>query len=172
MFNEETSTVAVPCKYRLADIQCGDYRLVVTPGNKLNSDNTFSPDTVLVNIKTTLKENLFVRTTARRLQGVSQRASFSPLLRYHILTAVSDPHSTAVIASVGVLPVLMVYGQSSHNSHGRLTSSSSNTYDGRLDSQRVITRKRTSSVTEGAGGNCRLHHCTAQFSARLNASAV
>ena len=64
MFNGQTSTVAVPCKYRLADIQCGDYRLVVTPGSKLDSDNTFSPDTVLVNIKTTLKENLFVRTTA------------------------------------------------------------------------------------------------------------
>ena len=156
MFNGQTSTVAVPCKYRLADIQCGDYRLRVTPGNKLDSDNTFSPDTVLVNIKTTLKENLFVRTTARRLQRVSQRASFSPLLRYHILTAVSDPHSTAVIASVGVLPVLMVYGPSSHNSHGRLTSSTSNTYDGRLDSQSVITRQRTSSVTEGAGGNCSL----------------
>ena len=113
MFNGQTSTVAVPCKYRLADIQCGDYRLVVTPGNKLDSDNTFSPDTVLVNIKTTLKENLFVRTTARRLQKVSHRASFSPLLRYHILTAVSYPHSTAVIASVCVLRVLMVYGQSS-----------------------------------------------------------
>ena len=41
MFNGQTSTVAVPCKYRLADIQCGDYRLVVTPGNKLDSDNTF-----------------------------------------------------------------------------------------------------------------------------------
>ena len=174
MFNGKRSTVAVPCKYWLADIQCGDYQLVVTTGSKLDSGNTFSPDTVLVNIKTTLKENLFVRTTARRLQRVSQRASFSPLLRYHnfILTAVSDPHSTAVIASVGVLPVLMVYGQSSHNSHGRLTSSSSNMYDGRLDSQRVITRQRTSSLTEGAGGNCRLHHCTAQFSARLNASSV
>ena len=69
MFNGQTSTVAVPCKYRLADIQCGDYRLVVTPGNKLDSDNTFSPDTVLVNIKTTLKENLFVRTKARRCKG-------------------------------------------------------------------------------------------------------
>ena len=172
MFNRQTSTVAVPCKYRLADIQCGDYRLVVTPGNKLDSDNTFSPDTVLVNIKTTLKENLFVRTTARRLQKVSHRASFSPLLRYHILTAVSYPHSTAVIASVCVLRVLMVYGPSSENSHGRLTSSSSNTCDGRLDSQRVITRQRTSSVTEGAGGNCRHHRCTAQFSARLNVSTV
>ena len=113
MFNGQTSTVAVPCKYRLADIQCGDYKLVVTPGSKLDSDSTFSPDTVSVNIKTTLKENLFVRTTARRLQRVSQRASFSPLLRYHILTAVSYPHSTAVIASVCVLRVLMVYGQSS-----------------------------------------------------------
>ena len=172
MFNGQTSTVAVPCKYRLADIQCGDYRLVVTPGSKLDSGNTFSPDTVLVNIKTTLKGNLFVRTTARRLQRVSHRAPFSPLLRYHILTAVSYPHSTAVIASVCVLRVLMVYGPSSQNSYGRLTSSSSNTYDGRLDSQRVITRQRTSSLTEGAGGNCRLHHCTAQFSARLNASTV
>ena len=134
MFNGQTSTVAVPCKYRLADIKCGDYRLVVTPGSKLDSDNTFSPDTVLVNIKG-LKENLFVRTTARRLQKVSHQASFSPLLRYHILTAVSYPHSTAVITSVCVLRVLMVYGQSSQNSHGRLTSSSSNTYDGRLDFQ-------------------------------------
>ena len=172
MFNGKTSTVAVPCKYRLADIQCGDYRLVVTPGSKLDSNNTFSPDTVLVNIKTTHKENLFVRTTVSRLQRVSHRASFSPLLRYHILTAVSDPHSTAVIASVCLIRVLTVYGQSSHNSHGMLTSSSSNTYDGRLDSQRVITRQRTSSVTEGAGGNCRLHHCTAQFPARLNVSTV
>ena len=165
MFNGKTSTVAVPCKYRLADIKCGDYQLIVTPGSKLDSDNTFSPDTVLVNIKG-LKENLFVRTTARRLQRVSHRASFSPLLRYHILTAVSYPHSTAVIASVCVLRVLMVYGQSSQNSLVRLTGSSSNTYDGRLDSQRVITRQRTSSLTEGAGGNCRLHHCTAQFSTR------
>ena len=176
MFNGQTSTVAVPCKYRLADIQCGDYRLVVTAGSKLDSNNTFSTDTVWVKIvNTARKENLFVRTTARRLHKVSQRASFSPLLRYHILTAVSDPHSTAVIASVGVLPVLMVYGQSSHNSQGRLTSSSSNTYDGRLDSQRVITRQRTSSVTERAGGNCRLHRCTAQFSAKcklINVSTV
>ena len=93
MFNGKKSTVAVPCKYCLADIQCGDYELVVTPGSKLDSDNTFSPDTVLVNIKTTLKENLFVRTTARRLQRVSHRASFSSLLRYHILTVVSYPHS-------------------------------------------------------------------------------
>ena len=82
MFNGETSTVAVPCKYRLADIQCGDYQLVVTTGSKLDSVNTFSPDTVLVNVKTTLKENQFVRTTTRRLQRVSHRASFSPLLRY------------------------------------------------------------------------------------------
>ena len=166
MFNGQTSTVAVPCKYRLADIQCGDYQLIVTPGSKLDPDSTLSLDTVLVNING-LKENLFVGTTACRLQKVSHRASFSPLLRYHILTAVSYPQSTAVIASVCVLRVLMIYGQSSHNSHGRLTSSSSNTYDGRLDSQRVITRQRTSSLTEGAGGNCRLHHCTAQFSARL-----
>ena len=92
MFNGKTSTVAVPCKYRLADIKCGDYRLRVTTGSKLDSGNTFSPDTVLVNIKG-LKENLFVRTTARRLQRVSHRASFSSLLRYHILTVVSYPHS-------------------------------------------------------------------------------
>ena len=79
MFNGKKSTVAVPCKYWLADIQCGDYQLVVTTGIKLDSGNTFSPDTVLVNIKTTLKENPFVRTTARRLQRVSHRASFSPV---------------------------------------------------------------------------------------------
>ena len=114
MFNGQTSTVPVPCKYRLADIKCGDYRLRVTTGSHVDSDNTFSPDTVLVNIiNTTLKENLFVRTTASRLQRVSHRASFSPLLRYHILTAVSYPHSTAVIASVCVLRVLMVCEQSS-----------------------------------------------------------
>jgi len=114
MFNGQTSTVAVPCKYRLADIKCGDYQLVVTPESKLDSDNTFSPDTVFVNIvNTALKDNLFVGTTVCRLQRVSQRASFSPLLRYHILTAVSYPHSTAVIASVCVLRVLMIYGQSS-----------------------------------------------------------
>ena len=41
MFNGETSTVAVPCKYRLADIQCGDYHLRVTPGSQLDSNNTF-----------------------------------------------------------------------------------------------------------------------------------
>ena len=128
MFNGKKSTVAVPCKYCLADIHCGDYELVVTPGSKLDSDNTFSPDTVLVNIKTTLKENLFVRATARCLQRVNHRALFSPLLRYHILTVVSYPHSTAVIASVCVLRGLMVYGQSSLNSHGRLTSSSSDKF--------------------------------------------
>ena len=50
MFNGQTSTVAVPCKYQLADIQCGDYQLVVTPGSKLDSDNTFSLVTVSVKI--------------------------------------------------------------------------------------------------------------------------
>jgi len=99
MFNGQTSTVAVPCKYRLADIQCGDYTLVVTPGSKLDSNNTFSPDTVLVKIqKCGIKENLAVRTSSSRLQEVKHRVF---LLRDDtILPLVSYPRSTAMIASV------------------------------------------------------------------------
>ena len=77
MFNGQTSTVAVPCKYRLADIQCGDYKLVVTPGSQLDSSNTFSPDTVWVKIVNTAAANrkkLIVRTESTRLQKVSHRA--------------------------------------------------------------------------------------------------
>ena len=98
MFNGQTSTVAVPCKYRLADIQCGDYRLVVTPGSKLDSNNTFSPDTVWVKIKKSgLKEKLVVRTASSRLQKVKHRVF---LLRDGtILPIVSYPRSTAMIAS-------------------------------------------------------------------------
>ena len=77
MFNGQTSTVAVPCKYRLADIQCGDYKLVVTPGSQLDSNNTFSPDTVWVKIVNTAaanREKLTVRTESTRLQRVSHQA--------------------------------------------------------------------------------------------------
>ena len=92
MFNGQTSTVAVPCNYRLADIQCGDYQLRVTSGSKLDSNNTFSPDTVFVKIqKTGVAGSLFVRTTSSRLQRVSHLACL--LCDGAILTAVSHPHS-------------------------------------------------------------------------------
>ena len=92
MFNGQTSTVAVPCKYRLADIQCGDYQLRVTPGSKLDFDNTFSPDSVFVRIqKTGLAGYAWVRTTSRRLQRVSDLAFL--LCNGTILTAVSHRHS-------------------------------------------------------------------------------
>ena len=55
MFNGQTSIVAVPCKYRLADIQCGDYHLRVTPGS-LDSNNTFSPYRVFVKMQKTAYE--------------------------------------------------------------------------------------------------------------------
>ena len=91
MFNGQTSTVAVPCKYRLADIHCGDYQLRVTPGSKLDSNNTFSPDTVFVKIKKTgVAGGLLVLTTSRRLQKVSHLAFL--LCDGTILTAVSHPH--------------------------------------------------------------------------------
>ena len=97
MFNGQTSTVAVPCKYRLADIHCGDYQLVVTPGSKLDSNNTFSPDTVWVKIlKSGLEDKLTVRTSSSRLQKVKHRVcllcdgTFLPIVPY--------PHSTAMTA--------------------------------------------------------------------------
>ena len=87
MFNGQTSTVAVPCRYRLADIQCGDYHLMVTPGSKLDSNNTFSPDTVFVKMqKTGLSGYVWIRTTSRRLQKVSHLA-FCLLCDGAILTA-------------------------------------------------------------------------------------
>ena len=105
MFNGQTSTVAVPCKYRLADIQCGDYRLVVTPGSKLDSNNTFSPDTVWVKIKKSgLKEKLAVQTASSRLQKVKHRVFL--LLDDTILPIVSYPRSTTMIASVCVFLVV------------------------------------------------------------------
>ena len=94
MFNGQTSIVAVPCKYRLADIQCGDYHLRVTPGSQLDSNNTFSPDTVWVKIVNTAaanREKLIVRTASTRLRKVSHRAFL--LCDGTILTAVSHPHS-------------------------------------------------------------------------------
>ena len=92
MFNGKTTTVAVPCKYRLADIQCGDYQLRVTPGSQLDSSNTFSPDSVFVRMqKTGLAGYVWVRTTSRRLQKVSHLAFL--LCDGAILTAVSHPHS-------------------------------------------------------------------------------
>ena len=105
MFNGQTSTVAVPCKYRLADIQCGDYKLMVSPGSKLDSNNTFSPDTVWVKIKKSgLEEKLAVRTASSRLRKVKHRVF---LLRDdNILPIMSYPRSTAMIASVCVFLVV------------------------------------------------------------------
>ena len=91
MFNGQTSTVAVPCKYRLADIQCGDYQLRVTPGSKLDSNNTFSPNSVFARIqKTGLPGYAWVLTTSSRLQKVTHLAFL--LCDGTILTAVSHPH--------------------------------------------------------------------------------
>ena len=92
MFNGQGSTVSVPCKYRLADIQCGDYQLRVTPGSQLDSYNTFSPYSVFVKMqKTDLAGYVWVQTTSRRLQRVSYLAFL--LCDGAILTAVSHPHS-------------------------------------------------------------------------------
>ena len=102
MFNGQTSTVAVPCKYRLADIKCGDYQLVVTPRSKLDSDNTFSPDTVSVKIlKSGPEEKLTVLTSSFRLKKVNHRDFL--LCDGTILPIVSYPHSTAMTASVFAL---------------------------------------------------------------------
>ena len=91
MFNGQTSTVAVPCKYRLADIQCGDYHLRVTPGSQLDSNNTFSPYRVFVKLqKTGLAGYVWVQTTSRRLQKVSHVAFL--FCDGTILTAVSHAH--------------------------------------------------------------------------------
>ena len=91
MFNGKTSTVAVPCKYRLADIQCGGYHLKVTPGSKLDSNNTFSPYRVFVKMqKTGLAGYMWIRTNSRRLRKVSHLAFL--LCDGTILTAVSHPH--------------------------------------------------------------------------------
>ena len=117
MFNGQTSTVAAPCKYRLADIQCGDYRLVVTPRSKLDSDNTFSPDTVSVKIlKSGPEEKLTVRTSSSRLKEVKHRVFL--LCDGTILPIVSYPHSTAMTASVCTVLVVIICSQSSLNSHG------------------------------------------------------
>ena len=91
MFNGQTSTVAVPCKYRLADIQCGDYQLRITPGSKLDSNNTFSPNSVFARIqKTGLAGYAWVLTTSSRLEKVSHLAFL--FCDGTILTAVSHPH--------------------------------------------------------------------------------
>ena len=117
MFNGQTSTVAAPCKYRLADIQCGDYQLVVTPRSKLDSDNTFSPDTVWVKIlKSGLEKKLTIRTSSSRLKKVKHRVFL--LCDGTILPIVSYPHSTAMTASVCTVLVVIICSQSSLNSHG------------------------------------------------------
>ena len=91
MFNGQMSTVAVPCKYRLADIQCGDYHLRVTAGSELDS-NTFSPDSVFVRIqKTGVARFVWARTRSLRLQKVSHLAFL--LCDGAIPTTVSHPHS-------------------------------------------------------------------------------
>ena len=77
MFNGQTSTVAVPCKYRLAFFQCGDYKVRVTPGSKLDSNNLFSPTTVRLSIKRiSTNEKVAVRTGIRRWQNVKESNFF------------------------------------------------------------------------------------------------
>ena len=115
-FNGQTSTVAVPCKYRLADIQCGDYQLVVTPGSKLDSDNTFSPVTLSVKIlKSGPEEKLTVLTSSFRLKKVNHRDFL--LCDGTILPIVSYPHRTAMTVSVCTVLVVIICSQSSLNSH-------------------------------------------------------
>ncbi|XP_070178188.1 uncharacterized protein [Littorina saxatilis] len=52
MFNGETTDVELPCKYRLADFTCGDYRVKVTPGSAVDQEDShrFSPNTVWVKV--------------------------------------------------------------------------------------------------------------------------
>ena len=76
MFNAETHAVEVPCKYLLADFECGSYRILVRVRNERDpsKDNRFSPDVVrvkVITIKGRKKGDLMeTRTTTQLLVKV------------------------------------------------------------------------------------------------------
>ena len=75
MFNGDTSTVAVPCRYPMADIRCGNYRLMVCTESKLDSHNDLSPSYVRIKISNTdVHRKIKVKTRQDLLQQVSHRA--------------------------------------------------------------------------------------------------
>ncbi|KAK7096564.1 hypothetical protein V1264_005843 [Littorina saxatilis] len=69
MFNQETVTVAAPCKYRLADFTCGDYQVKVTGGSAVKEDGSYSPDTMWVKVvNTATAETVKLRTSLKRIE--------------------------------------------------------------------------------------------------------
>ncbi|XP_070178957.1 uncharacterized protein [Littorina saxatilis] len=69
MFNQETATVAAPCKYRLADFTCGDYQVKVTGGSAVKEDGSYSPDTMWVKVvNTATAETVKLRTSLKRIE--------------------------------------------------------------------------------------------------------
>ncbi|XP_070178949.1 uncharacterized protein [Littorina saxatilis] len=81
MFNGEKAEVKLPCKYRLADFTCGDYRVKVTPDSAVDTDysHRFSPDTVWVKVvNTRTGEFVKIRTSVERLDKFSEGNKTNP----------------------------------------------------------------------------------------------
>ncbi|XP_070179119.1 uncharacterized protein [Littorina saxatilis] len=81
MFNGEKAEVKLPCKYRLADFTCGDYRVKVTPGSAVDRDysHRFSPDTVWVKVvNTRTGEFVKISTSVKRLDKFSEGNKTNP----------------------------------------------------------------------------------------------
>ena len=76
-FSGETVTLTLPCKYRMADLICGDYRVKVTPGNGvMTSESSLTPVTVWVNVKNKVtKEQSEQRIARKDLVKVRQAAA-------------------------------------------------------------------------------------------------
>ncbi|KAK7095761.1 hypothetical protein V1264_005127 [Littorina saxatilis] len=81
MFNGETADVELPCKYRLADFTCGDYRVKVTPDSAVDQEDShrFSPNTVWVKVvNANTSEFVKIRTSVRRLDKFSENRTTNP----------------------------------------------------------------------------------------------
>ncbi|XP_070205363.1 uncharacterized protein [Littorina saxatilis] len=81
MFNGETADVELPCKYRLADFTCGDYRVKVTPGSAVDQEDShrFSPDTVRVKVvNANTSEFVKIQTSMRQLDKFSENKRSNP----------------------------------------------------------------------------------------------
>ena len=75
MFNGQTSTVAVPCRYPMADIRCGSYRMAVCTESELDSHSSWTPSYVRIKISNTYTHRkIKVKTWQDLLQQVSHRA--------------------------------------------------------------------------------------------------
>ncbi|XP_070175466.1 uncharacterized protein [Littorina saxatilis] len=81
MFNGETTDVELPCKYRLADFTCVDYRVKVTPGSAVDQEDShrFSPNTVWVKVvNANTSEFVKIRTSVRRLDKFGKNRTTNP----------------------------------------------------------------------------------------------